>query len=63
MDVEKKKDEIIMLLRAVEDEAKTLIRRCGEARACLPFVRTESELLEYADRHDLEKGFKHIEMF
>ena len=63
MDVERAKETIIIVLRRVEDEARTLIERCANARADLPFVQTEADLMEYADKHDLEEGFKHIELF
>ena len=63
MDIEKEKAEIIITLRDIEDDARTLIERCGKARAELPFVKTVNDLREYADRHDFECGMRHIRLF
>lgn len=63
MDIEKQKDEIIILLRKIEDEARQLMFRIGNARGDLHLVKTEEDLLNYCKSHDLEEGFKHIELF
>ena len=63
MDIEKRKDEVIIALRELEDEARTLIFRIANARGDLYSVKTEEDLRKYAATHDLEEGFKHIELF
>ena len=63
MDIEKKKEELFILLRNIEDEATTLIYRVANARADLYRVKTEEDAREYDATHDLEEGFKHIELF
>lgn len=62
-DIEQKKDEIFIILRNLEDEANQLIMRCANARADLYQVKTEQDLIKYTIKHDLEEGFKHIQLF
>ena len=63
MDIEKRKDEVIIALRELEDEVRTLLFRIANARGDLHLVKTEDDLRKYAATHDLEEGFKHIELF
>lgn len=63
MYIEQKKEEILITLRNLEDEARQLIFRCATARGDLYSVKTEEDLQKYYDSHDLEYGFKHIELF
>lgn len=63
MNIETIKDEVLITLRNVEDEARQLIFRCANARGDLYSVKTEEDLQKYCDSHDLEYGFKHIGLF
>ena len=63
MDIEKRKDEVIVALRELEDEVRTLLFRIANARGDLHLVKTEDDLVKFAESHILEEGFKHIELF
>ena len=63
VNIEQKKDEIIIMLRNLEDEANQLIFRCANAREGLRAIKTEDDLHKYCDTYDLEKGFKYIRLF
>ena len=62
-DINEIKDEVFIKLRDLEGEARTLLFRIAKARTDLHQVKTEDDLRKFAMSHELEEGFKHIELF
>lgn len=63
MDVELRKDKLLVNLRDLEGEARELIDRIAKARADLGRVKTEEDARKFDETHDLEEGFKQIRLF
>ena len=63
MDVEFRRDELLIALRNLEGEARELIDRIAKARADLERVKTEEDARKFDETHDLEEGFEIIRLF
>lgn len=63
MDIEKKKIEILTVLKEIESDCEKLMRGVKRAKEDLEYVQTVDQLKIYAMVHELDYGLTHIELF
>lgn len=63
MDIDVRKQQMLVELLQVREECKILIERTNIFREDLLKVKTEEDALEFDRTHDLEEGLKHIRLF
>lgn len=63
VDVEKRKKELHVILAELERDIETLQANISKLREDMDGVNTETDLAEFDEAHDLERGLKHIELY
>lgn len=63
MNVEERKKKMFDELAELEKEAKILLERIRAFSIDLDAVHTAEEAVEFDRTHNLEEGFRHIELF
>lgn len=63
MNIEIKKQELLVTLKQLREECEILIERTYAFREDLLKVKTEEEAQEFDRTHDLEEGLRHISLF
>ena len=62
-DIEKRKRELRVILAEIERDIETLQANISKLREDMDGVNTETDLAEFDEAHDLERGLKHIELY
>lgn len=63
MNIDIKKQELLIALKQVREECEVLIERTHTYREDLLKVKTEEDAKEFDRTHDLEDGLNHIRLF
>lgn len=63
VDVEKRKEDLRVILAEMERDIETLQANISKLRADMDDVNTETDLAAFDEAHDLERGLKHIELY
>lgn len=63
VDMEKKKEELRVILAELERDIKMLQANISKLRADMDAVNEETDLAAFDEAHDLERGLKHIELY
>lgn len=63
VDIEKRKEELHVLLAELERDIKTLQANISKLREDIDSVNTETDLAAFDKAHNLEHGLKHIELY
>lgn len=63
VDVEKRKEELRVILAEMERDIETLQANISKLRADMDAVNAETDLAAFDETHDLERGLKHIELY
>ena len=63
VDVEKRKEELRVILAEMERDIETLQANISKLHADMDDVNTETDLAAFDEAHDLERGLKHIELY
>lgn len=63
MDIDIRKQRMLVELLQIREECEILIERTHTFREDLLKVKTEEDALEFDRTHDLEEGLKHITLF
>ena len=63
VDVEKRKEELRLILAEMERDIETLQANISKLRADMDAVNAETDLAAFDEEHDLERGLKHIELY
>lgn len=63
VDVEKRKEELRVILAELERDIKMLQANISKLRADMDAVNEETDLAAFDEAHDLERGLKHIELY
>lgn len=63
VDIEKRKEELRAILAEMERDIETLQVNISKARKDIDAVNTETDIEEFVEEHDLERGLKHIELY
>lgn len=62
MNVEQKKQELLVVLEQVEEECRILLERIPAYKEDLQKVKTIEDALLFDQTHDIESGLKYIEV-
>ena len=63
VDIEKRSRELRVILAEIERDIETLQANISKLREDMDGVNTETDLAEFDEAHDLERGLKHIELY
>lgn len=63
VDIEKRTKELRVILAELERDIETLQANISKLREDMGSVNTETDLAEFDEAHDLERGLKHIELY
>ena len=63
MNIDIRKNEMLVELKEIREECEILIDRTHSYREDLLKVNTEEEACKFDETHDLEAGLKHICLF
>ncbi len=63
VDVEKRKEELRVILAEMERDIETLQANISKLREDMDGVNAETDLAAFDEAHDLERGLKHIELY
>lgn len=63
IDVEKRKEELRLILAEMERDIEMLQANISKVRADMDVVNAETDLEAFCEAHDLERGLKHIELY
>lgn len=63
VDVERRKEELRVILAEVERDIEMLQANILKLREDMDDVNTETDLAAFDEAHDLERGLKHIELY
>lgn len=63
VDVEKRKEELRVILAELERDIETLQANISKLRADMDAVNAETDLAAFDQAYDLERGLKHIELY
>ena len=63
VDVEKRTEELHVLLAELERDIETLQANISKLREDMDGVNTETDLAAFDEAHALERGLKHIELY
>lgn len=63
VDVEKRKEELRVILAEIERDIETLQANISKLREDMDSVNAEAGLTAFDEAHDLERGLKHIELY
>lgn len=63
VDIEKRKEELHVLLAELERDIETLQSNISKLREDMDSVNTETDLAVFDKAHNLEHGLKHIELY
>lgn len=63
VDVEKRKEELHVLLAELERDIETLQANISKFREDMDEVNAETDLAAFDEAHNLERGLKHLELY
>lgn len=63
MTIEERKQALKLVLADIRVEAKQLINNIDTALSHLDGIQTEEDAKAFAEKYEIEKGLKHIELF
>lgn len=63
MDIDVRKQQMLVELAQIREECEILIERTHSFREDLLKIKTEEEAKEFDRTHDIEEGLNHIHLF